>query len=136
MVNVCWWPTDADEQPNGRLVRNPFWVQGLKVHDPFFQFLKPKASLFFGWRKPPAASILVPSFFDAPNLAPLKKSDRQRAEWLSERHGFAWITTCHNSTDSSRKSCSIGPRAVVSWFIQTGLGFLGPLEASNLHWHQ
>ena len=45
---------------------------------------------------------------------------------------FAWITTCHNSADSSRKSCSIGPRAVVSWFIQTGLGrFLGPLEASK-----
>lgn len=38
----------------------------------------------------------------------------------------------NNSAVSSRKSCSIGPRAVVSWFIQTGLGrFLGPLEASK-----
>ena len=97
MVNVCWWPTDVDEQPNGRLVRNPFWVQGLKVHDPFFQFLKPKASLFFGWRKHPAASILGnPHFLMHRNLAPLKKSDRQRAEWLSERHvllGSQHVTT-------------------------------------------
>lgn len=74
MVNDYWWPTDVGEQPNGRLVRNPPGVQGLKVHDPFFQFLKlkPKASLFF-WMEETSSCQHSSLIFDAPKLGSLEK---------------------------------------------------------------